>query len=113
MGFIDTIYEKAKAYKKRVVVPECTNPRMMRSAVKAAEDGLADIIFVGDERVCRQVAKENEIDLSGVTIADIHDEEYQEELVEKYALLPKKVLGKNQLQKESVSHFIWHLLWKQ
>lgn len=47
MPFIDTIYQKAKENPKRVAVPECTNPRMMRSAVQAAEDGLAKVIFVG------------------------------------------------------------------
>lgn len=56
MSLIDTIYAKAKQNKKRVVIPECTNPSMMRSAVRAAADGTADIIFVGNEADCRCVA---------------------------------------------------------
>ena len=48
MSFIETIYERAKANPQRVVVPECTNPSMMRAAVKAAADGLAKITFVVD-----------------------------------------------------------------
>lgn len=94
MGFIDTIYEKAKQNRKRVVIPESTNPSMMRSAVRAAQDGIADIIFVGNASECREVAAKNGIDLSGVTVIDVADVQYQEELVEKYAALPKKVLGK-------------------
>lgn len=103
MGFIDVIYEKAKAHKQRIAVPECTNPSMMRACVKAAVDGIADIIFVGDPEICKKTAKENEIDLRGVKIADVNDPVYQEELVEKYAQLPKKVLGKKSVAKRIVS----------
>lgn len=94
MSFINTIYEKAKQNKKRVVIPECTNPGMMRSAVKAAADGIADIIFVGDTWECRKVAKEHGINLSGVALVSTTDSEYQEKLIEMYAALPKKILGK-------------------
>ena len=48
MSFIEEIYARAKANRKLVAVPECTNPSMMRSAVRAAADGLADIVFVGE-----------------------------------------------------------------
>lgn len=99
MGFIDEIYERARASKKRVAVPECTNPSMMRSCVRAAEDGLADIIFVGDGESCRKAAAENKIDLSGVRIADIKDAEYVAGLVEKYGELPKRGFSKKSIQK--------------
>lgn len=103
MGFIDSIYEKAKADKRCVAVPECTNPSMMRSCVKAAADGIADIIFVGDTDTCKKTAEENDIDLSLVKIADINDKEYQAKLLEKYAALPKKVLGKKSVEKRMIS----------
>lgn len=90
MSFIDSIYAKAKANKKRVVIPECTNPSMMRAAVRAAADGLADITFVGDASVCAKVAAENGIDLSGVTVADINDKAYQDDLVARFAELPRR-----------------------
>ncbi len=90
MKFIDEIYAKAKANKKRIAIPECTNPSMMRSAVRAAADGMADVIFVGDAETCRKVSAENDIDLSGVSIADINDEEYREELITKFSELPRR-----------------------
>lgn len=99
MAFIDHIYEKAKSNKKRVVVPECTNPSMMRACVRAAADGLADIIFVGDPEICRQVASENEIDLSGVRIVDASDEEYKAELLEKYGELTPRAFSKKSVAK--------------
>lgn len=94
MAFIDEIYAKAKLNKRRVVIPECTNSSMMRAAVKAAADGTADIIFVGNGDDCRRVAAENGIDLSGVSVVSTADTAYQEKLVELYGALPKKVLGK-------------------
>lgn len=90
MSFIETIYERAKANPQRVVIPECTNPSMMRAAVKAAADGLAKVTFVGDAEKCKSVAAENEIDLSGVSIADIHDSAYQLDLVERFGQLPRR-----------------------
>lgn len=94
MSFIDTIYEKAKKDPKRIVIPESTNPGMLRCAVRAAGDGIAHIILVGNAQECRQVAAQNGIDLSGVKVVDAQDKAYQETLVERYAALPKKVLGK-------------------
>lgn len=90
MSFIETIYEKAKANPQRVVVPECTNPSMIRAAVKAAEDGLAKVTFVGDAEKCKAVASENGIDLSGVSIADINDTAYQEDLIARFGQLPRR-----------------------
>ena len=99
MGFIDVIYGTAKAEKQRIAVPECTNPSMIRACVKAAADGIADIIFVGDAEICQKVAQENGIDLSGVKIADIRDTCYQEMLLEKYDALPQKILGRKSVAK--------------
>lgn len=94
MAFIDTIHEKAKQNPQRIVVPECTNELMMSSTVKAGKAGIADIIFVGDRAEIEAVAKKNRIDLSGVTIADINDEVYKEQLVERFAALPDKIMGR-------------------
>lgn len=99
MGFIDSIYARAKACKKRVAVPECTNPSMMRACVKAAADGLADIIFVGDATVCKKAAAEHHIDLSGVRIADVGDQAYVDRLVEEYGKLPKRGFSKKSIEK--------------
>ena len=90
MSFIEEIYARAKANRKLVAVPECTNPSMMRSAVRAAADGLADIVFVGDAETCTRVAEENGIDLSGVRVADTNDTEYQAQLIEKFSALPRR-----------------------
>ncbi len=99
MAFIDSIYEKAKAVKKRVAVPECTNPSMMRSCIKAAGDQTAEILFVGDKEQIQQVAREQGLDISGIAICDINDEAYIADLTERFGEYPYKSLGKKYVSK--------------
>lgn len=94
MRFIDMIHQKAKESPRRIVVPECTNELMMRSTVRAARAGIADIIFVGDKSEIEAVAKKNGIDLAKITVVDVGDEAYREALLERYAALPDKIMGK-------------------
>ena len=63
MSFIDSIYEKAKADVKTIAIPEYDNDYMMKAAVKAHHDGIANILLVGpaaevqsraDELPCRR-----------------------------------------------------------
>ena len=46
MSFIDSIYEKAKADVKTIAIPEYDNDYMMKAAVKAHHDGIANILLV-------------------------------------------------------------------
>ena len=93
MAFIDSIYERAKANKKRVAIPECTNPTMMKAAVKAAADGVAEVVFVGVRSDVEAVAKDNGLDLSLIQIVDVTDEAYRAQLIEQYSQSPYKVMS--------------------
>ena len=95
MSFIEKIYDVARKNRKKVAVPECTNERMMKLAVQAHADGLAEVVFVGNAFEIKKIAAENEIDISGIRIADTTDEAFKEELLERYDALPrKKIMGK-------------------
>jgi phosphate acetyltransferase len=94
MSFIDSIYEKAKQNKQRLAVPECTNELVMRSTIRAAEAGIADIVFVGDHSKIDAVAQKCGIDLSAVKIADMGDKAYKADLLERYTALPNKIPGR-------------------
>lgn len=94
MGFIESIYDKAKQNKQRVAIPECTNESMMRAAKRAVEAGTADIIFVEERGKIEEAAAKCGMDLSKVTVVDIHDEAYKAQLAERYGELPNKVMGK-------------------
>lgn len=92
MSFIDTIIKQAKLNKQRIAVPEYKNEYMMKAAVKANADGIADIVIVGDPAEVKEYAKNYGLDLTGIKIADATDESYKEALLDRYAAMPTKVM---------------------
>jgi phosphate acetyltransferase len=48
MGFIDTIIAKASTDRKRIVLPETTDRRVLEAAAEIMTRGIADIILVGN-----------------------------------------------------------------
>ena len=45
------IYEKARAKKRHIVLPEGADPRIVEGAARAVEDGLAEVTLIGGEGV--------------------------------------------------------------
>lgn len=99
MSFIDSILTKAKANKQKIAVPEYKNEYMMKAAVKANADGIADIVIVGCPDDVKAAAEKFGLDLTGVTIADASDENYKASLLEKYDTMPEKVMPKKFVEK--------------
>ena len=44
---LNTLYDRARSLRARIVLPEARDPRMAEAARRAQEDGLAEIVFVG------------------------------------------------------------------
>ena len=62
MSIIDNIKERAKQNKKTIVLPETMDRRVVEAGVKAIKEGIADIIFIGNEE---SVKRDNsDLDLS-------------------------------------------------
>ena len=99
MAFIDTIYEKAKANKKTVAVPESTNEVMLKASAKIQTDGIADIVLVGDSAAIQEKAEELGLDIASIRIVDVEDEAYKTALLDKYAESPFKVIGRKFVEK--------------
>ena len=70
MSYIDKIKERAKLDRKTIVLPESKDKRTLLAAAKIVEEGIADIIMVGNEEKIMDGAGWLEVDLSGVTILD-------------------------------------------
>lgn len=64
------IFNKAASNPKRIVFPEGTEPKIIRAAILAIQEGIAKPILLGKKEVIEQVAKENDYDLSGIEIVD-------------------------------------------
>lgn len=82
MGFIDEMKEKAKRSKKKIVLPEGTDLRVLTAASIAAQEGLAEIILTGSKEEILKAA--NGLDLSQVTIIDVEKSEKQEEYAQSF-----------------------------
>lgn len=83
----------------RIAIPEVTNEYMVKASVKAFQDGIADIVFVGDPEDVKKTAGKCGVDITGMTIADVNDDAYKEELLEKYDASPNKAMPKKFVSK--------------
>lgn len=70
MSYIDTIKEKAKADKKTIVLPETNDKRTLIAAAHILEEGIANIIMIGNEEKIMDGARWLEVELDGATIID-------------------------------------------
>lgn len=102
MGFIESVYERARACRQRIAIPECDNPVMLRAAIRAQEIGIADIVFVGDREKVARLADEQGVDISEIAFYDVNDSVYQEELLERYFQLPNVIMGRKSIARRMV-----------
>ena len=68
MSYIDMIKERARFDRKTIVLPESNDKRTLLAAAKIMEEGIANIIMVGNEEKIMDGAGWLEVDLSGVTV---------------------------------------------
>lgn len=99
VAFLESIHERAKANKKRIIFPECRNPMMLRAATRAEQEGLADVVILDNREELESIAAQNGIDLGGVEVVNAEDMEYRADLAERYAKLPGKILGRKYVEK--------------
>jgi len=68
MDFIEQMKQKAKSDKKRIVLPEALDLSVIEAASTALQEGLADIILIGNKAEILRIAGDN--NLTGATIID-------------------------------------------
>ena len=64
MGFMDGIKARARAEKKRIVLPESEDRRTLEAAAKIIAEDIAEVILIGNEEKVRADAKEGGFDIS-------------------------------------------------
>lgn len=67
---MDTIYAKARAARKRVVLPEADDVRTVAAAQRIVEHGLAEVVLVSPEDRIAAAAAKAGADVSGCRIVD-------------------------------------------
>ncbi len=103
MSFIDTIIDRAKQDKKRIVLPEATDVRVLKAARELQDREIVDVILVGNRAEVEAQALANEVSISDITLVDPATDEntaaYEEafyELRKKKGMTPEK--AKEQMQ---------------
>ncbi len=70
MAYIDKIKEKARMDRKTIVLPETSDKRTLIAASKIIEEGIANIILIGNEEKIMDGAGWLEVDLAKAAIID-------------------------------------------
>lgn len=89
MSFIDEIKNKAKQNIKTIILTESEDKRVLEAAQKVKSEGFAKIILIGKEVEAIKLAKENNIDISGIEIIDPEKSEKFEEYANAFYELRK------------------------
>ena len=82
MSYIDKIKEKARADKKTIVLPETSDKRTLIAASHIVQEGIADIIMVGDEEKIMDGAGWLEVELDGVVVVNPKTSDLTEKYVQ-------------------------------
>jgi phosphate acetyltransferase len=82
MKAINRIIDRARANPGRIVLCEGDDPRVLQAALRATREGTARILLVGDRARIMQLAENEAIDLSGMTLIDPADSPLTEGYVE-------------------------------
>ncbi|MCX7695585.1 MAG: phosphate acetyltransferase [Caloramator sp.] len=70
MSIMQTIWEKAKQDKKRIVLPEGNEKRTVKAAEIIKREGLAEVVLIGKREEIEATAKEVGANIEGVEIID-------------------------------------------
>ena len=91
MSLIEQIIARAKANKQRIVLPEAEEERTLTAADKVLEQGIADLILIGNPEKVAALAKEKGLTHIGeATLIDPENCEKSEEYAQLLAELRKK-----------------------
>lgn len=87
MNFIDSIKLRAKKDRKRIVLPEVMDVRVMKASQKVLEEELADIIIIGTNEEIMKFS--SEVDISKAEVIDPYSSNLTEELIQKFVEIRK------------------------
>lgn len=85
MMFEHELLEQARADRRRVVLPEGTEERVLRAAEVLIRRDVCDLTLLGDVEIIRKKAADLGIDLSVAQLIDPHTSELRQSFAERYA----------------------------
>ena len=89
MSFIEGLKNKAKQNIKTIILTESEDKRVLEAAQKVKKQGFANIILIGNEEDANKLAKENNIDISGIPVINPETSDKFEEYAKAFYELRK------------------------
>lgn len=83
------LMERARAHRKRIVLPEGDDDRILRAAGRLLRRGVADLTILGEESGVRSRAAELGVDLTAATVLNPRTSDLCDEFAAQYAELRK------------------------
>jgi phosphate acetyltransferase len=87
--FIDAVQKKARANKRRIALPEATEPRTLQAAAVMIEESVADPVLVGVPDQIKPSAKAAGVSLEKIEVRSTADEATLDSFAEHYHQLRK------------------------
>jgi phosphate acetyltransferase len=87
LAFEYRLIERSRAQRKRIVLPEGDDDRILKAASIALERGIADLTILGDEATVRGRARELGLELAQASILSPFDPELHETFTDEYTRL--------------------------
>jgi transcriptional regulator with XRE-family HTH domain len=103
MSLLDSIYARAKANKQRIVLPEGTEERTLKAADAIVEQGLADVILLGNKAEIEKMSAE--FGLKNIANANVIDPENNPN-AETYINLLVKLREKKGMTQEQLAEWV-------
>ncbi|AGB41372.1 phosphate acetyltransferase [Halobacteroides halobius DSM 5150] len=101
MSFIKRMHAQARDGKEKIVLPEGTEPRMIKAVPLIIEKGIAEVVLLGDKQEVQDIALEHGVDLSGAEIINPVKSDKLEEYAQVYYKLRKhKGITKEEAQEK-------------
>ena len=109
MNLIEKIKKRAASNKKRIILPETMDVRVLKAAEKCKKEKIADITIIGEERKIQTLASKNNINLRGITIINPKTSEYTEDLINSlYELRKEKGLTFEEAKKLVMEDYMYY-----
>lgn len=89
MNLLQSIRERAKQNKKRIVLPEGNSERTLKAAEIILKEGIADIILLGDANEISSLSNKFGLTLAGATIIDPKHPPFRETYISTFMELRK------------------------
>jgi phosphate acetyltransferase len=87
--FTHRLQQQARSDRKHIVLPEGDDDRILKSAGRLLQHGIADLTILGDEAHIRLRSAELGVDLSGAKVIDPRATELRDQFADQYAELRK------------------------